>query len=236
MGRTRKKPDEQPQEPEAAEQVEPEAVAKETAEAVPDEAPVDDAGLEPEAEVAAPVEEASAEEAPVPEAGAAQPDEAVVSEPDAEGAPGAAEDSVEAPKDDEPEAAPAAPAPPRKTRAERKAASEKRATAKRKRVASREAKERKPITRLPKPERARSTPKERRGRVVSSAMDKTIVVRVESVRPHRVYKKVVRRSAKFHAHDPRNEAKVGDLVRIVETRPLSKTKFWRLAEILEAAK
>jgi small subunit ribosomal protein S17 len=51
-----------------------------------------------------------------------------------------------------------------------------------------------------------------------------------------VYKKIVRRSAKFHAHDPGNEAKVGDLVRIVETRPLSKTKFWRLAEIIEAAK
>jgi len=67
-------------------------------------------------------------------------------------------------------------------------------------------------------------------------MDKTIVVRVETTRPHRVYKKVVRRSTKFHAHDPANEAKVGDLVRIVETRRLSKTKFWRLAEIIEAAK
>ena len=67
-------------------------------------------------------------------------------------------------------------------------------------------------------------------------MDKTIVVRVETAHPHRVYKKVVRRSTKFHAHDPANEAKVGDLVRIVETRRLSKSKFWRLAEIIEAAK
>jgi small subunit ribosomal protein S17 len=67
-------------------------------------------------------------------------------------------------------------------------------------------------------------------------MDKTIVVRVDTVRPDRTYKKIVRRSRKFHAHDERNEANVGDVVRIVETRPLSKTKTWRLAEIVEAAK
>jgi len=72
--------------------------------------------------------------------------------------------------------------------------------------------------------------------VVSSAMDKTIVVRVESARPDRRYKKVIRRSKKFHAHDEQNQANVGDLVRIVETRPLSKTKTWRLAEVVEAAK
>ncbi|TMK79857.1 MAG: 30S ribosomal protein S17 [Actinobacteria bacterium] len=67
-------------------------------------------------------------------------------------------------------------------------------------------------------------------------MDKTIVVRVETVKAHSRYKKVVRRSNKFHAHDEQNAAKVGDLVRIVETRPLSKTKAWRLAEVLEVAK
>ena len=78
--------------------------------------------------------------------------------------------------------------------------------------------------------------KERRGVVVSNAMDKTIVVRVDSAKPDRRYKKVVRRSKRFHAHDERNEANVGDLVRIVETRPLSRTKTWRLAEIVEAAK
>jgi small subunit ribosomal protein S17 len=59
---------------------------------------------------------------------------------------------------------------------------------------------------------------------------------VDTVKAHRRYKKIVRRSAKFHAHDERNEANVGDLVRIVETRPLSKTKRWRLAEVVEAAK
>jgi small subunit ribosomal protein S17 len=72
--------------------------------------------------------------------------------------------------------------------------------------------------------------------VVSAAMDKTIVVRVDTVKPHPRYKKVVRRSTRLHAHDEENAANVGDLVRIVETRPLSKTKHWRLAEVLEAAR
>jgi small subunit ribosomal protein S17 len=67
-------------------------------------------------------------------------------------------------------------------------------------------------------------------------MDKTIVVEVDTIKAHAKYKKVVRRSNKFHAHDERNEAKTGDVVRIVETRPLSATKRWRLAEIVEAAK
>ena len=58
----------------------------------------------------------------------------------------------------------------------------------------------------------------------------------ESVRAHQRYKKVIRRSTKFHAHDEQNQAHVGDLVRIVETKPLSKTKRWRLAEVLEQAK
>jgi len=101
---------------------------------------------------------------------------------------------------------------------------------------AKKAAERKPIVRVPKPERQRAKAKERRGVVVSSSMDKTIVVRVETVRPHPVYKKVLRRSTKLHAHDPANQANVGDIVRVVETRPLSKTKTWRLAEIVEAAK
>ena len=67
-------------------------------------------------------------------------------------------------------------------------------------------------------------------------MDKTIVVKVDTIKAHPRYKKVVRRSTKFHAHDEANPAKVGDVVRIVETRPLSKTKNWRLAEIVEEAK
>jgi ribosomal protein uS17 len=95
---------------------------------------------------------------------------------------------------------------------------------------------RKPITRLPKPEAERGRSQQRRGVVVSAAMDKTIVVRVDSVKAHPKYKKVIRRSVKFHAHDEQNRAKAGDVVLIVETRPLSKTKRWRLAEIVEVAK
>ena len=96
--------------------------------------------------------------------------------------------------------------------------------------------ERKPITRTPKPESERGRRQERRGVVVSSAMDKTIVVRVDSIKAHPRYKKVVRRSVKFHAHDEQNTANVGDVVRIVETKPLSKSKHWRLVEVVEAAK
>ena len=95
---------------------------------------------------------------------------------------------------------------------------------------------RNPITRAPKPDRERGRTQERRGVVVSSAMDKTIVVKVDVLKVHPRYKKVIRRSQKFHAHDERNEANVGDVVRIVETRPLSKTKNWRLAEVVEVAK
>ena len=85
-------------------------------------------------------------------------------------------------------------------------------------------------------EQTRGRRKERRGIVVSDAMDKTVVVRVDIVKPHPKYKKMLRRSIRLHAHDEQNSAKVGDVVRIVETRPLSKLKNWRLAEIVEAAK
>jgi len=95
---------------------------------------------------------------------------------------------------------------------------------------------RKPISREEKPEHERGRRQERRGVVVSDAMDKTIVVKVDAVRSHPKYKKVIRRSIKFHAHDEQNSAHVGDVVRIVETRPVSKTKHWRLAEIVEVAK
>ena len=75
--------------------------------------------------------------------------------------------------------------------------------------------------------------KERVGDVVSDKMNKTIVVRVERRFRHPQFKKVVTAYSKFYAHDEKNEAKVGDRVRIRETRPLSKTKSWRLVEIVE---
>jgi small subunit ribosomal protein S17 len=76
----------------------------------------------------------------------------------------------------------------------------------------------------------------RQGRVASDKMDKTIVVVTETRVPHPVYKKVVRRSARFKAHDELNDAKTGDLVRIQECRRMSADKRWRLVEILERAK
>ena len=75
--------------------------------------------------------------------------------------------------------------------------------------------------------------KERVGNVVSDKMNKTIVVRVERRFRHPRFKKVVTAYSKFYAHDEKNEAKVGDRVRIQETRPLSKTKCWRLVEVVE---
>src|SRR4029079_16813750 len=73
------------------------------------------------------------------------------------------------------------------------------------------------------------------GRVVSDKMDKTIVVSVERLSRHRVYKRVIRLTSKFKAHDERNEARIGDTVRIEESRPLSATKRWRLSEIIRRA-
>jgi len=82
----------------------------------------------------------------------------------------------------------------------------------------------------------RSSRKVRVGVVVSDARDKTVTVEVASATPHPRYDKVVRRSAKFHAHDEANDAHVGDTVRIMETRPLSKQKRWRVVEIVERAR
>lgn len=79
-------------------------------------------------------------------------------------------------------------------------------------------------------------PKTRQGLVVSSKADKTITVRVDTARRHRRYEKIVRSSSTLHAHDAANDANEGDLVTIVESRPLSKLKRWRLVEVLERAK
>jgi small subunit ribosomal protein S17 len=208
MGRPRKKQEDETTQPDVDETVVIETPTEEVT-AVVDEG-AEDAGAE---RVGAVLDaEPTAEEAPVEEAAT----EVVPPE-----AP-----TVEAPPAPAPKRA-AKPKKPKATRADRPKP-KKRAAAPRG--------ERKPIVRLPKPDHARGRRKERRGVVVSNAMDKTVVVRVETVKPDRRYKKVVRRSSKFHAHDERNEANVGDVVRIVETRPLSKTKTWRVAEVIEAAR
>jgi small subunit ribosomal protein S17 len=78
--------------------------------------------------------------------------------------------------------------------------------------------------------------KVRVGKVVSEKMNKTVVVAVERYVKHRMYHKYIRRTSKLHAHDEKNDAHEGDTVRVVETRPLSKTKRWRVQEVVERAK
>ncbi len=84
-------------------------------------------------------------------------------------------------------------------------------------------------------ETQRGMRKEKVGRVVSDKMDKTIVVSVERLSRHPLYKRVIRLTTKFKAHDERNEAKIGDTVRIVESRPLSASKRWRMVEVVARA-
>jgi small subunit ribosomal protein S17 len=191
-----------------------------------DEAPVEEAVEEtaPEAEAEAePVVDAEAE--PVAEAEA---------EPVAEPVADAAErDSAEPEDADEAPAETAAAVSEPKRKKKRLPRSERPKKTRPKRVLSGE---RKPITHLPKPEHERGRRQERQGRVVSANADKTIVVRVDVVKLHPRYKKVVRRSTRLHVHDEENQAKLGDVVRVVETRPLSRLKRWRLQEIVEAAK
>ena len=82
----------------------------------------------------------------------------------------------------------------------------------------------------------RNLRKTRVGKVVSNKMDKTIVVAVEDHVKHPLYNKIVKRTYKLKAHDEKNDAKIGDTVRVMETRPLSKDKRWRLVEVIERAK
>ena len=82
----------------------------------------------------------------------------------------------------------------------------------------------------------RNLRKTRVGKVVSNKMDKTIVVAIEDNVKHPVYGKIIKRTLKVHAHDANNECTIGDRVEIMETRPLSKTKRWRLVQIIEKAK
>jgi small subunit ribosomal protein S17 len=201
----------------------------ETTEEAPAEEPVAEA--EPEVEETPAEPEAAAEEPGAePEAAAEEPEpEAAAEEPEAEqdAAPAAAPpaETAEAPAPAQSEPKKKGKRLPRRLRPQK--TRPKRATA---------TGARKQIVREPKPEHDRGRRQERRGVVVSSAMDKTIVVKVDMIKSHPRYKKVVRRSVKFHAHDEQNAANVGDVVRIVETRPISATKRWRLAEVLEVAK
>ena len=199
-------------------QQEPEASAEPASSEEPVEGPPAEETGEPEAE---PAEEAAAEAESAEQPAA----EAEPTEEPAEGPPAGSADA------DEAAAINASDSAKRKRKRLPRALRRQRTKPTRERPA-----ERKPISRLPKPEYERGRRQERQGTVVSAGADKTIVVRVDVVKVHPMYKKVVKRSTKLHAHDETNEAKVGDIVRLVETRPLSKLKRWRLQEIVEAAK
>jgi small subunit ribosomal protein S17 len=131
---------------------------------------------------------------------------------------------------------------PARTAAERDA--ERRERRSKKAVARRRRREQEKVKRsagekgtgTPPAEQQVSTPQVRTGTVVSAKPDKTIVVRIDVARRHRKYEKIVRSTTKLHAHDETNDAGEGDLVRVSESRPLSRTKRWQLEEVLERAK
>jgi small subunit ribosomal protein S17 len=126
--------------------------------------------------------------------------------------------------------------------AERKARRDKNAKARRAYRAKQKAKRAEsgtaeaPVAETGAREHGPGRPKVRTGVVVSAKPDKTITVRIDVTRRHRVYKKIVRSSSKLHVHDERNEANEGDLVRVVESRPISRLKRWRLVEVVERSR
>jgi small subunit ribosomal protein S17 len=193
-----------------------------------EEAAAEKAAPEAAAEEAAP--EAAAEEAP-----AAEEPEAAAEEPAAPPAPGPAPST---PKERKVAARarrgtrrPATPEERAELRRQKAAArTRRRASEKAKRAAAAKGEG------TPPPEHGPGAPKVRSGKVVSDKADKTITVRIDVARRHRRYQKIVRSSTTLHAHDETNDANEGDLVRVVESRPMSRTKRWRLVEILERAK
>jgi small subunit ribosomal protein S17 len=221
---------------EAAEEAAPEAAA-------PEESPAEEA----------PAEDAAAEEEPAAEEPAEE--EPAAEEPAAEEAPAAA---APAPASDAEPEAPLSPKerrrqarsthtgearPPRTIEERAQARAEERSRKAAHRRAYRQ-KQREKRAGQPRAETPDVTPeasasgrlKTRQGIVVSDKADKTITVRIDSARPHRKYKKIVRSGSTLHAHDEQNEAHIGDTVRLVESRPLSRTKRWRLVEVLERAR
>jgi small subunit ribosomal protein S17 len=177
------------------------------------------------------VEEAAVEETPVAEVAEA-PVAEVEETPVAEVAEAPVAEGEETPVAEVEEEAPAPVVKP--SRSQRHVSRPERRT--RSKVVREKPATRKPITRTEKPDYERGRRQERRGVVISDKADKTIIVKVDVIKSHPKYKKVIRSTVKFHAHDEANTAGVGDKVRIVETRPLSKLKHWRLAEIVEKAK
>ena len=214
------KKDETTEEPQAEETVEeaPAAEAAEEAPAATEEAPAEDEGSSDDA----PAEEAA--EAPAAEAEA---------EPNPEDDLPWKERRRLHKSRQQPRKAGSSDTEERK--AQRAEARQRKATLRRKqRAATKDA--RTPGTGTPPAERDSNAAKVRQGIVVSSKGDKSITVRIDIARRHRTYEKIVRSSTRLHAHDERNEAGEGDVVRVIETRPLSKTKRWRLVDVVEKAR
>ena len=219
--------------------------AAEPAAAEPDEVDLEQGGPGADAEVqaqAVSAEEAAPEAEVAPDA-PAEEDGGEVAPAPAAAAPKAEPVAIVAPKErrrlKRAAKAPAArgPVSPQDRQAERDTLRVKNAKARRgERMKARAAK---PASEVAPPaaiEHAVGRPRARQGIVVSDKAAKTITVRVDTSRRHRRYKKIVRSSKTLHAHDEHNQAHEGDLVRVVETRPLSATKRWRLLEVLERAK
>jgi small subunit ribosomal protein S17 len=218
---------------------------EQTEEQAPEETPEETPAEEPQAEETPAEETPAEEEAPAEDEAPAAEEEAPAAEGDAE-APAAEEAG---PADDEgldwkarrrlERSRQPAEARPQQSPEERAAARAEARTQAAKKRSSYRAKRRtkhEAGTGTTPAERDSAGRKTRQGRVVSSKPDKTITVAIEVARRHPQYEKIVRRSRTLHAHDAQNEAGEGDLVRIIETRPMSRTKRWRLVEILEKAK
>ena len=212
------------------EQEEPQAEEPQAEEAPPEEAPPEEAPAEEAPAEEAPAEDAPAEEAATEEGGEEAP--AAEAPADDEGLDWKARRRLERsrrPAEQRPEQSP-------EERAKARGEGRRQAARGRSSYRTKSRTKRQAGTGTPPAESRSAGRKTRQGRVVSSKPDKTITVQIEVARRHPQYEKVIRRSRTLHAHDARNEAGEGDLVRVVETRPLSRTKRWRLIEILEKAK
>ena len=218
-------PEEQAAEAEAADQP---AAEEAPAEEPAAEAPADDAAAEEAPAEDAPAEESPAEDAPADEGGAPAGDG-----DELEGMDWKARRRLERSR----ESAEAGPQRSPEERAAERQQARAAAAGRRRGYRPRGRRRRKGAGEgTPPADRDAVAAKSRQGTVVSNKADKTITVRIDIVSRHPTYEKIVRRSSKLHAHDERNEANEGDVVRLIETRPLSRTKRWRLAEILEKAK
>ena len=184
-------------------------------------------------------EPTAAEEAPAPEAAEEQTAPAEAPAPEAAAAP-AAPSEPQAPQLTPQERRVAARAKRGRRRAsspeERLEMRKAKATARSRRRQQERAKKTTKGEGTPPAEHGTGSPQVRMGKVVSDKADKTITVRIDIAKRHRRYRKIVRSSSTLHAHDETNDANAGDLVRVVECRPMSRTKRWRLLEVLERAK